>query len=362
MSLTSPVLLWLVGALAVIVPLALIVVWGRGPGAVGGRLLRLVGVVLCQVLAVGAVGLYANNQYGFYNSWGEVVGESDTGGGAIDLTGLVPGDGSQGTVTTITVKVPGAKGPEAARLPVLVWLPKQYDELRNRLTTFPTVMVLPGQPSTPQAVFNGFGFAAQATQAIDSGTVKPFIAVFPPLMIAPPRDTECTNVPGGPQAETWLATSVRQQVVKRFRSDPSGAKWSSLGFSTGGFCAAKLLLRNRSEFSAAVSIGGYFDAETDPTTGDLFGGNRQLRNENAPIWLIKQPPQRQTNLLIVASKTDTDTWKPGAKYADTSQMVTQSSGIPGVATLLLASGGHNYATYKPTLPQSLAWLAQVGAI
>ena len=43
-------------------------------------------------------------------------------------------------------------------------------------------------------------------------------------------------------------------------------------------------------------------------------------------------------------------------------MVTQSSGIPGVATLLLASGGHDYATYKPTLPQSLAWLGQVGAI
>jgi S-formylglutathione hydrolase FrmB len=362
MSITSPVLLWLVAALAVIVPVALIALWGRGPRNVGDRLLRLVGVVLCQVLAVGAVGLYANNQYGFYTSWGEVVGESDAGGGAIDLTGLVPGDGSQGTVKTITVKVPGAKGPGAARLPVLVWLPKQYDELRNRLTRFPTVMVLPGQPSTPQATFNGFAFAAQATRAIDSGKVRPFIAVFPPLMIAPPRDTECTDVPGGPQAETWLASSVRQQVVKRFRSDPSGAKWSSLGFSTGGFCAAKLLLRNRTEFSAAVSIAGYFDAETDSTTGDLFGGNRQLRNENAPIWLIKQPPQRQTNLLIVASKTDTDSWKPGATYADTSQMVTQSAGIPGVATLLLAGGGHNYATYKPTLPQSLAWLGQVGAI
>ena len=48
----------LVGVLAVLVPLTLIVVWGRGPTGVGGRLLRLVGVVLCQVLAIGAVGLY----------------------------------------------------------------------------------------------------------------------------------------------------------------------------------------------------------------------------------------------------------------------------------------------------------------
>jgi dienelactone hydrolase len=265
-------------------------------------------------------------------------------------------------VTTISVKVPGAKGIGAARLPVLVWLPKGYDQLTNRLHRYPTVMVLPGQPSTPEAMFNGFSFGQQATQAIDSGKVKPFIAVFPPLMIAPPRDTECTDVPGGPQAETWLSTSVRDQVIREVRSDPSGSKWSAMGFSTGGFCSAKLLLRHRTDFSAAVSFGGYDDAETDPTTGDLFKGNRRLRNENSPIWLIKQPPQQQSDLLIVASKQDTDSWAPGAKYADTSKMVTQSSGIPGVATLLLNGGGHNYSTYGPTLQQSLTWLEQVGAL
>ena len=362
MSLTSPLLLGVVAALAAIVPVVLIALWGRGPRGVSGRLLRLAGVVLCQLLAVGAVGLYANNQYGFYNGWGDLVGESDAAAGAVDLTNLVPADGSQGRVMTISVRVPGARGPGAARLPVLVWVPKEYDQLQHRLTRYPTVMVLPGQPSTPEAMFNGFTFGQQATRAIDSGKIKPFIAVFPPLMIAPPRDTECTDVPGGPQADTWLATSVREQVIRSVRAERTGAKWSAMGFSTGGFCAAKMLLRHRSEFSAAVSIGGYFDSETDPTTGSLFKGSTRLRNENSPIWLIKPPPQRQTNLLIVASKQDKDTWVPGAKYADTSQMVTQSSGIPGVATLLMATGGHNYNTYGPTLPQSLAWLAQVGAV
>ena len=318
--------------------------------------------MLCQLLAIGAIGLYANNQYGFYNDWGDLAGESDAAAGAVDLTNLVPADGSQGRVMTISVKVPDAKGLGAARLPVLVWVPKEYDQLQHRLTRYPTVMVLPGQPSTPEAMFNGFTFGQQATQAIESGKVKPFIAVFPPLMIAPPRDTECTDVPGGPQAETWLATSVREQVIRGVRSDPAGAKWSAMGFSTGGFCAAKLLLRHRSEFSAAISFGGYFGAETDPTTGSLFKGHAKLRNENSPIWLIKQPPQRQTDLLIVASKQDKDSWAPGAAYADTAKMVTQSSGIPGVATLLMATGGHNYSTYGPTLPQSLAWLGQVGAV
>jgi hypothetical protein len=91
-------------------------------------------------------------------------------------------------------------------------------------------MVLPGQPSTPEAMFNGFSFAQQATRAIDSGKVEPFIAVFPPLMIAPPRDTECTDVPGGPQAETWLSRSVREQVIRTgapIRPGRSGRAWAS---------------------------------------------------------------------------------------------------------------------------------------
>ena len=49
-------------------------------------------------------------------------------------------------------------------------LAEEYDKLQHRLTRYPTVMVMPGQPSTPEAMFNGFTFGQQATRAIDSGT------------------------------------------------------------------------------------------------------------------------------------------------------------------------------------------------
>ena len=364
MSLTSPQLLWIVAALAVILPVLMIILWGLGPRGISGRLIRLAGIVLCQLLAVGAIGLYANNQYGFYNNWGELAGESDASAGAVDLTGLVPADGSQGRVMTFSVKVPGAKGIGAARLPVLVWLPKGYDQLTNRLHRYPTVMVLPGQPSTPEAMFNGFSFGQQATQAIDSGKVQAVHRRVPAVDDRPAarhRVHRRARWPAGRDLAVERACGT--QVSRKVRSDPSGSKWSAMGFSTGGFCSAKLLSAPPPhDFSAAVSFGGYYDAETDPATGDLFKGNRRLRNENSPIWLIKQPPQQQSDLLIVASKQDTDSWAPGAKYADTSKMVTQSTGIPGVATLLLNGGGHNYTTYGPTLPQSLTWLEQVGAL
>lgn len=107
--------------------------------------------------------------------------------------------------------------------------------------------MLPGQPGTPEGDFSQFQFAQQATQAIRSGAVKPFVGVFPPLMIAPPRDTECTDVPHGPQAETWLAKDVRTAVLRDVRITPDGKQWSAAGWSTGGFCAAKLLLRRGSD-------------------------------------------------------------------------------------------------------------------
>ena len=260
----------------------------------------------------------------------------------------------------ITVKIPGGRGISAERLAVLVWLPKAYDDPANKHKEFPTVMMLPGQPSGPGAVFNGFEFGSQASAAIAAGKVPPFIAVIPPLMISPPRDTECTDIPDGPQAETWLASSVRTQTIKRMRSDP--AKWSAMGFSTGGFCAAKLGLRHRDSFKAAVSIGGYFNALTDDTTGDLFHGDTRLRNQNSPLWLIQQPPVQPTKLLIVVSRRDTESWSPGKPYADSQKMIAAAGNVPGVGTLVLDSGGHSFDTYAPTLPQSLAWLAQVGAI
>jgi hypothetical protein len=72
MRLSSPLLLWIVAALAVIVPVVLIVVWSRPrrdprpTGATGRHR---------AVPAAGgrAIGLYANNEYGFCNTWGGVA-------------------------------------------------------------------------------------------------------------------------------------------------------------------------------------------------------------------------------------------------------------------------------------------------
>ncbi len=358
MELTSPVLVAIVVTSAIGVPVLLVITWQRKPRGLPGALLRLVGILLAQVLAMGGAVLVANNAFGFYSSWSDLMG----GGGQQDqlpLTDLVPADGALGRVEAITVQTPGARGPAGQRISVLVWLPKQYDEARFKRTKFPAMMLLGGQPSTPEGIFKDLDFAARATHAIDGGAVKPFIAVIPPLMIAPPRDTECTNVPKGPQAETWLY-DVRSAAIRHLRVDPAGDRWSAMGFSTGGFCAAKLQLRRPDLFHAAVTIGGYFDALTDNTTGDLFDGDRQFRNENSPSWLIRHADPSKVNLLYVVSIKDKGSYA-GKSYADGKKFIAATRGAPGVRTLLLTSGGHSFDTYRPTVSEDLAWLQETGA-
>jgi hypothetical protein len=351
-SLTGTPLVSLLVIMAVGLPVVVVVAWRRAKPGLIRVVLGFVGIVCCQALAVAAAGVVANNTYGFYNSWADLIGTPRQAPLALS-NGLVAQNGSQGRIITLPVALPGPQHNQD--MDVLVWVPKEYDQPSYHNLKFPVTMMLPGQPNTPQGVFTQFKFGAEATQAIERHLVKPFVAVFPPIMIDPPRDTECTDVRGGPQAETWLASNVRRAVIRHLRVNPDGRQWSALGWSTGGFCAAKLMLRHRTLFQAAVGIGAYYDAETDHSTGNLFNGSAQLRNENSPLWLVKQPGNQNALLLIIVSKMDRDSYD-GIFYADSKKMIEATRGHPGVSTIELPQGGHNYRVYRPTLPAALTWL------
>lgn len=354
-SLTGAPLTILLIVAAVALPIALALAWRRLPGRVGGAALRIGMIISCQAVAVLAAGIALNRAYLFYDSWDELLGQKGGGGqAAIAVTDegqLVPADGSQGRISILTVhgKVSGATEQ------VLVWLPPQYDAAGEKRTRFPVLMALPGQPGTPAGIFKTLDLGSNAMQMIKSGHVKPFVAVIPPLSIAQPRDTECTDIPRGPQADSWLATDVKEAVIKHFRVTP--AHWSTIGWSTGAFCSSKMLLQHPTSFGAAVSIGGYFGAEEDHSTGNLFNHSRLLRNENSPLWLIKHTLTYPLHLLIITSKGDRESWD-GVHYADSQKAIVAARGIPGVSTIVLPNGGHNFSTYLPTVGPALAWLGK----
>jgi enterochelin esterase-like enzyme len=310
-------------------------------------IIRLAAVVGCQVLAVSLTFLAVNNSFAFYSSWSDLFGVSTRSTNATIKTGSLVGPG-QGSVAVVRV----SGGPSRASGQVLVWLPPQYSEPAYAHTKFPVIMVLPGQPSNPEVTFSHFNFADNATEAISEHLARPFVAVFPPLMTNPPRDTECTDIPHGPQAETWLALDVRSAVLSHFRVTSSPKRWSLVGYSTGAFCAVKLALGHPRLFHDAAGLGGYYQPLTDNTTGDLFHGSKIRYDENSPLWLYgRRGLALGHRLLLVSGQQDTDSW------SETQKMLQATRGNPAVSSLSFPTGGHNYQNYRNSLPQVLQWLA-----
>ena len=344
MGLVGRPLLVLAVTLAALAPLVVVAWWRRGrAGSALGLLGRLLAVLLCQVLAVSALFLAVNDQYSFYTSWSDVLGRRSAPTG-IETGGLLqPG---QGRVEVLTVHgSPGTGGSHQ----VLAWLPPQYDEPGQAATRFPVLMVLPGQPSTPEAMFSHYDFAATASAEISSGRVPPFVAVFPPLMTDPPRDTECTDVPGGPQADTWLRTDVPAAVDHDLRT--THEPWGLFGWSTGAFCSAKLVLQDPHRFAAAAGLGGYYAPLTDHTTGDLFHGSAHRRALNSPAWLYRRTGLQGRRLLLVSGRKDPES------YPQTASFLRLAAGDRAVSSVIFPTGGHNYRNYATYLGPALRWWA-----
>jgi S-formylglutathione hydrolase FrmB len=161
-------------------------------------------------------------------------------------------------------------------------------------------------------------------------------------------------VDGGPQALTWLQKDVPAAILKHYRVSSDVARWSVTGWSTGGFCAAKLLLTEPDRFTAAASLGAYYEPLTDGTTGRLFRTSAE-RSANSPLQLYEKDglaPGR--SLLLVSGQQDQESWPM------TQKMITATKGNGQVYTYVFAEGGHNYRNYKDLLPGVLGWFQERG--
>jgi S-formylglutathione hydrolase FrmB len=124
-----------------------------------------------------------------------------------------------------------------------------------------------------------------------------------------------------------------------------------MGDSTGGYCALSLAMREPTAFTAAASLSGYYKAAEDSTTGDLFGGSQNLRDQADLMWRLKNLPGVPVSLLVTSSKTETD-------YKATQAFIKAVSAKPplSISSLFLQSGGHNFNTWNQETPQALPWV------
>jgi len=141
-------------------------------------------------------------------------------------------------------------------------------------------------------------------------------------------------------------------VDRTFRVQTGSAGWAVLGYSTGGYCAAKLAMMNPYQFPAAVSLAGYYAAGPDFITGNLYGGSTAFQNENDLDWRLAHLPAPPVSVLVTSSRVGE------SDLADTLTFLHLIHPPMRGYSLILAQGGHNYGTWVRQLPQSLEWLNQ----
>ncbi|WP_433437907.1 alpha/beta hydrolase [Nonomuraea sp. CA-141351] len=351
MGLTSIGLLVTTAVLAVAALVTTVWLWPRLSARSWRAVLGRVGVLAaCQVLTLAALGLATNSYFGFYSSWSDLLG-TDTATAPITIaaTGLqvlssrpVPG----GRIEQVIMPGQSTRLSEEA----YVFLPSAY--LEHKTEHFPAIIALTGYPGDPRNLMTRLDLPGRMAKAIAEGQVKPTILVMMRPSVVLPRDTECVDVPQGPQVQSYFANDVKQDVIAHYRVASGRDSWGILGGSTGGYCALKIVMSHPEQFSAAVSLSGYFKTIIDHTTGDLFQRDKSVEQRNDLMWRLANLPAPPVNVLVTSSK------KGESDYPATVRFLGAVKPPMRASSLFLPSGGHNFNTWNRELPQALPWLAQ----
>lgn len=357
-------------------PVLAVVVWPRLRHRVLGRLGRLGLVLVSQLSAVLLVAVLLNDYGYFYGSWGDLFsgaaqaaaittparGAPGTDPGVVWAPGRRPG-----TVTGIR-PMPAYRNPRIwrarGRLEVMhlqgansqlgekayVYLPPQYFSQPH--LRMPAVLVLTGYPGVGLQQTFRLKYPTILREDIRRHVARPMILVMMRPAVTFPRDTECTDVPGGPQALTFFAQDVPSAIDAHFRTRPN--HWGAAGDSTGGYCAAKIAMTNPGRFPAAVSFSGYFTTIHDNTTGDLWGGSPLVRDLNNLDWRLRHQPAPDISLLVMTSRGE------GGPYGhrNSQQFISLVKPPMRVSSIIEAHGGHVFSTWRPAIPEALGWLSR----
>ncbi|RAG80292.1 esterase [Streptacidiphilus pinicola] len=373
MGLTGSGLLILAAVLTGVCLVAMVWLWprlaGRGWKPVLGR---IVAVVVTQVLLVCTLGIWANDYFSFYSSWHDLLG---IGGGPVAVQATVPGTGTRagprGAVEVLGQESTGSDGigvrapdqvgrVDRVRIPGhvtglttdgYVYLPPQYFQPGYAKDRFPVLVVTTGFPGDAKNLITKLQYPSIELQLLQQGKVRPMVEVLMRPSPSMPRDSECEDIPNGPQAETYFTADVPLDIEGSYRVRTDAAAWGAIGDSTGGYCSLKLAMRNPSVYTTAASLSGYFKAAHDITTGDLFGGSQLRRNQADLNWRLTHLLPPPVSLMLASSQED------GASYQQAKAFAALVHPPMVVSQAMVPTGGHNFTTWIRLLPACLEFLS-----
>ncbi|MFH8749214.1 alpha/beta hydrolase [Streptomyces rimosus] len=347
----------------------------RGMPAVLGR---LGSILVTQTAVLCSLALAVNSSFAFYSSWDELLGNTDDAPVAVGKGGVGPQYADAGSLRGGLVQPAGPQGldrvnglptgaPEKAgkvesvRIvgrrtrvvnPAFVYLPPQYFQPQYRRQRFPVSVVISGYPGGIMNLAQHLRIPQTAGELIGEGRMQPTVLVMVRPTIAPPRDTECVDVPGGPQAESFFTRDLPEAVKAAYRVGHDPSAWGAFGYSSGGTCALLLALRNPGVYTSAVSLSGDYAVKDDLTTGSLFGSGAaaaRREREHDLLWRLRNRPVPQVSALVASSRLG----EPN--YPDTLRFIQAAKPPMTIDSIILPRGSHQFSTWRREVAPALEW-------
>jgi S-formylglutathione hydrolase FrmB len=229
-----------------------------------------------------------------------------------------------------------------------VYLPAAYFQPGPR--NLPITIVFSGYPGHPDNLITRQHYPQATLAGIAAGTIAPSVLVMLAPSVTYPWDTECSDIPDGPQAFTFYDRDVPDATAVQFHLQPDS--YDAIGDSTGGYCAAKLQSFDPTRFTVAASLSGYYRPATDPTTHRVFADNA-LREHNDLGWRLQHLPVPAVSLLLATARDEAgpDGWTTNHAWLRLIQHPMTADG------LILDHGGHNFASWDREIPYALSWIS-----
>lgn len=284
------------------------------------------GLITAVVLGVVAsAALQANRLTETYPSWGELVGAASS---------------ASMPARVVSYQVDGPAS--GMSMPMGVYLPSAYFEHPD--LRFPVIEALHGYPGTPQTWIQRLDLAGHLDREIAAGRMAPTIVLLPYQTPRRLLDTECTNLVGGPQTETYLTRDVPEWVLSHLRVRAEPSAWGLVGYSAGGFCAMNLALRHPGRYAAAASLSGYADP-------GIKVGDHSERTSNNVAWQLRHRPQPPIALWIGWADDD------HAARRGSRRVVRLARAPLTVTTAIVPHGGHSPAVWRQMEDPAFDWLS-----
>ncbi|MFI9025587.1 alpha/beta hydrolase [Streptomyces sp. NPDC053560] len=346
---------------------------GRGLRPVLGR---FAAIAVTQLALVCSLALGVNSAFEFYGSWDELLGRNEKAPdpviqhGGRDVVagvrgGLVQAAGPQGLdrVTGLPAGPPEKVGRvESVRVmgrrtrvvnPAFVYLPPQYFQRQFQRQRFPVVVAISGYPGGIMNLAQYLQVPQTAGRLIARDAMPPTVVVMIRPTVAPPRDTQCVDVPGGPRAETFFTKDLPDALKSAYRVGHDPSAWGALGYSSGGSCALQLAMRHPGVYTAAAALSADYRIRDDLTTGSLFGSGppaAQRQREHDLLWRLDRLPAPRISVLVASSRQG----EPG--YADTMRFVRAAKPPMTVDSLILPRGSHHFTTWRREITPAMRWM------